>query len=386
MQCPKCGYEQNNTETCEACGLIFAKYARRQATSPPNGATPAGGRETGRSRAASWLLVGGALLTGLAAGWLFQERTPSAPPEAHPAPHTASVAPSQPPPPATPLPDTEPPIETAVPSPDTSKRHPVNTIEQARNATVVIKTPWGSGAGFFVDEQGHIVTNRHVVEFDHDKLTQLRSRIRQLEQALKDEKQQLARAESQLAAMADSDTRRHYAKILQRRKTEYDKYRTLYEKLDKQKRSIEYYSALSDLHVLLADGSEYGISDVVVSDNRDLALLSLKGCTSSPAPPIKPNFGALDQGDKVYTVGNPSGLRHTVTAGIVSGYRRYRDSTVIQTDAPINPGNSGGPLIDSRGRAIGVNTMILQNTEGIGFAIAIEEVWDEFAFQLPEPE
>jgi S1-C subfamily serine protease len=75
-----------------------------------------------------------------------------------------------------------------------------------------------------------------------------------------------------------------------------------------------------------------------------------------------------------------------VTAGIVSGYRRYRDSTVIQTDAPINPGNSGGPLIDTRGRAIGVNTMILQNTEGIGFAIAIEEVWDEFAFQLPEPE
>lgn len=83
-------------------------------------------------------------------------------------------------------------------------------------------------------------------------------------------------------------------------------------------------------------------------------------------------------------MGCPSGLRHTVTAGIVSGYRRYGDDLLIQTDAPINPGNSGGPLIDSRGRVIGVNSMIIQGTEGLGFAIAIQDVWKEFSLDLAE--
>lgn len=85
-----------------------------------------------------------------------------------------------------------------------------------------------------------------------------------------------------------------------------------------------------------------------------------------------------EQGQKVYTIGNPSGLRHTVTSGIISGYREYKDNPLIQTDAPINPGNSGGPLIDENGRAIGVNTMIIRDTEGIGFAIPMKSVFEEF--------
>ncbi len=116
----------------------------------------------------------------------------------------------------------------------------------------------------------------------------------------------------------------------------------------------------------------------MISDNFDLALLSLQGWTPESATPIRPNFRPLDQGSRVYTVGCPSGLRHTVTAGIISGYRRYGDGLLIQTDAPINPGNSGGPLIDSRGRVIGVNSLIIEGTEGLGFAIAAQDVWQEF--------
>ncbi len=86
----------------------------------------------------------------------------------------------------------------------------------------------------------------------------------------------------------------------------------------------------------------------------------------------------------MYTIGSPVGLRQTVTAGIFSGYRKREDNdqVYLQTDAAINPGNSGGPLIDEFGFVYGVNTMILRNTEGIGFAIPIETVFEEFGSDL----
>jgi S1-C subfamily serine protease len=108
---------------------------------------------------------------------------------------------------------------------------------------------------------------------------------------------------------------------------------------------------------------------------------------SAAATPLRPAPAQAGprQGDRVYTIGNPVGLRNTVTAGIFSGYRRHEDSGEIylQTDAPINPGNSGGPLIDERGRVLGVNTMILQNTQGIGFAIPVTTVFEEFSLMPP---
>jgi serine protease Do len=84
----------------------------------------------------------------------------------------------------------------------------------------------------------------------------------------------------------------------------------------------------------------------------------------------------LRQGQFVLALGNPLGLEHTLTAGIISATKRYLKTEdpmyYIQTDAPINPGNSGGPLLDSVGRIAGINTLILTQgggSEGIGFAI-----------------
>ena len=73
-----------------------------------------------------------------------------------------------------------------------------------------------------------------------------------------------------------------------------------------------------------------------------------------------------------------------MTGGIFSSYRKQEsDGTILlQIDAPINPGNSGGPLIDEKGYVHGVNTMILRNTQGIGFAIPIETVYEEFQSTL----
>jgi serine protease Do len=85
-------------------------------------------------------------------------------------------------------------------------------------------------------------------------------------------------------------------------------------------------------------------------------------------------------GEQVLAIGNPFGLRHTVTTGIISALNRniragknkvYSD--FIQVDASINPGNSGGPLLNINGSLIGINTAIYQKAEGIGFAIPIDD-------------
>ena len=92
----------------------------------------------------------------------------------------------------------------------------------------------------------------------------------------------------------------------------------------------------------------------------------------------------LEVGQKVFAIGNPFGLDHTLTTGIVSALGRTITSVlntpiedVIQTDAAINPGNSGGPLLDSSGRLIGVNTAIYSPSganAGIGFAVPVDTV------------
>ena len=92
----------------------------------------------------------------------------------------------------------------------------------------------------------------------------------------------------------------------------------------------------------------------------------------------------LQVGQFTYAIGNPFGLDHTLTTGVISALGREIQSLtgipirdVIQTDAAINPGNSGGPLLDSSGKLIGVNTQIYSPSganAGIGFAIPVDEV------------
>ncbi len=111
----------------------------------------------------------------------------------------------------------------------------------------------------------------------------------------------------------------------------------------------------------------------------DLAVLRVKAET---LPTIRMgDSDAVEVGDWVVAIGNPFGLDHTVSAGIVSAKGRSRDDVpilmegyvdFIQTDASINPGNSGGPLLNLRGEVIGVNTAIRGgNAQGIGFAIPV---------------
>ena len=127
--------------------------------------------------------------------------------------------------------------------------------------------------------------------------------------------------------------------------------------------------------VLLADGREREVELVGSDPDADLAVLRLGG--GSPAVAPLSDDGELAVGEWVLAMGNPHGLGQTVTAGIVSGKERTNLGITtfedfIQTDAAINMGNSGGPLVDLRGRVVGINTAVATRTSGslgIGFAI-----------------
>ncbi len=130
------------------------------------------------------------------------------------------------------------------------------------------------------------------------------------------------------------------------------------------------------IRVKLADQTEYDARLVGKDERTDLALVKITKVVNN-LPVAKWGSSAnLDVGDWVVAIGNPFGLEHTVTAGIVSAKGRVIGAgpydRFIQTDASINPGNSGGPLIDVQGEVVGVNTAIFSQSGkniGIGFAI-----------------
>jgi S1-C subfamily serine protease len=134
--------------------------------------------------------------------------------------------------------------------------------------------------------------------------------------------------------------------------------------------------------VFTSDGKRYPISLVGYDQVADIAVLfinqSMPALTWSASDRVK-------QGESVIAIGSPKGLDFTVTEGIVSAVDR-RDKAgnhFIQTDVAINPGNSGGPLLNTKGQIIGINTQKIADTEGLGFAIASDQVEDIVRDLLP---
>ncbi|KQP40593.1 2-alkenal reductase [Methylobacterium sp. Leaf104] len=136
--------------------------------------------------------------------------------------------------------------------------------------------------------------------------------------------------------------------------------------------------------VRLSSGEVVSASLVGAAPSYDLAVIRL-GRTTAPLQPLAVGTSAdLKVGQSAFAIGNPFGLDHTLTTGVISALQRRLPTSagrelsgVIQTDAAINPGNSGGPLLDSAGRLIGVNTAIFSPSgasAGIGFAIPVDVV------------
>jgi len=135
------------------------------------------------------------------------------------------------------------------------------------------------------------------------------------------------------------------------------------------------------VRVKLYDGREYRARVRGRDRHHDVAILELEGAANLPTATLG-SSEALLVGEYVVAIGNPFGLGHTVTLGILSAKSRsvgagpYSD--FLQTDAAINPGNSGGPLFDMRGEVVGINSAIVARGSGIGFAITIDEVREIF--------
>lgn len=140
----------------------------------------------------------------------------------------------------------------------------------------------------------------------------------------------------------------------------------------------------SRAQVTLSDQSTWDAVLVGAAPEKDLAVLRIEAPAAELVPIPRGTSRNLRVGQSVYAIGNPFGLDHTLTTGIVSALGREIKSDsgtpirdVIQSDAAINPGNSGGPLLDSSGKLIGVNTAIYSPSgasAGIGFSIPVDVV------------
>jgi S1-C subfamily serine protease len=151
--------------------------------------------------------------------------------------------------------------------------------------------------------------------------------------------------------------------------------------IDKEGHILTNYHVVADarqVEVTLHNRKRYKATVVGTDPPHDLAVIQIKA--PDLVPSVLGDSRNLQVGQKVYAIGNPFGLAGTMTRGIVSSIRPVREPNgamideAIQTDAAINPGNSGGPLMNGHGEVIGINTMILSNSNqsaGIGFAIPI---------------
>ena len=373
MRCPKCSHEQDSVIECEACGLLFRKFDQVREQKQEQAAVQ---KETDRTGGGALTrLVSVLVLVAATAGltYYFAASKPAAqsPPAQTP---TASTTPS----------DKQTPTQASVgPQPQQTEQpramHAGSAIELAKNGTVSIEAPWGKGSGFFLTETA-VITNKHVVEPDRKQLDEMRQKIQTRRKLIDLEEEKLADARRQVARMPDGPARRQLVILIQEREKDLAKILPEQQEAEASLNKLTQPRSHTDIKIFLADGSEFSAQSVQPSPRRDLALVTVYADKQTVLRAASQNSG-LKQGDRVYAIGNPVGLRNTVTSGIFSGYRQQTETKelFLQTDAAINPGNSGGPLIDERGQVLGVNTMILQNTEGIGFAIPIEAVFEEFS-------
>ena len=139
------------------------------------------------------------------------------------------------------------------------------------------------------------------------------------------------------------------------------------------------------IEVTFVGGETFEAELVGEAPTKDLALLKIKELDKKVEPLTLGKSAVLKVGQSTIAIGNPFGLDHTLTTGVISALGREINSPssfgeikipdIIQTDAAINPGNSGGPLLDSSGRLIGVNTAIISPSggySGIGFSIPVD--------------
>src|ERR1700722_10478208 len=367
MDCPKCGHTQTNTVKCESCGVYYSKLT--QSGAAPPGVTAPEMSSRGPSVGALVLV---AALAGGGVYYLMRdthvERAPAAITAA--APEAAVPTPGIP----------------AASTPGTPAASVTDAIGAARSATVFIRTAWGLGSGFIVDSDCHVVTNRHVVDTDGARVAANLAGTPEMQAGL------AVTQKSLQSAIAAAQLHRHVLagqpgnnlEVIQLDSQIREMQRILANLPQQVDADINQRVIDADkigFSVSLLDGTRYDGLTARLSEHSDLAVFQLPA-THCPFIAADPTT-ALKVGQRVYTIGNPSGLAYTVTSGVLSGLREMDGTHYLQTDAPINPGNSGGPLITEQGRGIGINSRVMRGVQGIGFALPIEAVYSAFPEMTP---
>ena len=380
MDCPKCGHQQADTIKCASCGIYFAKFAEQQArlASRPRERMQHAPPEAGFGWGAITLtaIVSVVLVWGLMRGRTPAGAAPTAP--ARPAAQRTSRGPEAPAPSAM----ASSARELSGLEAQLARTFPArNAIETARNATVFIKTGWGMGSGFIIDGDCHVITNRHVVETDGARVAstvvdtpEMRWRIESAEQQLRANIAQQLQLRN--ALQGQPGTNLQVLEIDERIQAMRAELADLPGRVRGAISDKVEGSGRSGFTVILVDGTEYRSLHAHYAEGRDLAMFQLP---ADHCPHLEPgDSSGLAQGERLYTIGNPSGLAYSVTSGVFSGDRGAGQQRMLQTDAPINPGNSGGPLVTENGQVIGINTLVLRGAQGIGFAIPIEAIYQDF--------
>lgn len=367
MECPKCHHIQSNAVECESCGIIFEKYREHlQRVEDQKYQQPE------KKSGSIGLLIG---ITAVVIAVIIYLLMPDPENRIH-SQDTATIAQQH---------------DDIIKKPDVKIKKsnansianmlmkefpPRNNIEKADLATVFIKTSWGTGSGFFINKKCQIITNKHVVQYNKDELESAEVLAERLLLVIESDKESLKIMFSDIYKGGTDDQQKYlqerYDEALKLVKEKEVAYNDLIDKIN----DLDGSSSITNASIILKNGDSYSVTSFSLSNDTDLAILKING---NDCPHLIPSTNYnLPLGEKLFTIGNPSGLQHTVTSGIFSGYRKSKNIKYIQTDAPINPGNSGGPLIDSSGQVMGINTMILAETQGIGFAIPINIVFEEF--------
>lgn len=360
MQCPKCGHQQLNTEECESCGIFFAKYQKLQQQTVQQPLII--------ERKRNYMLpIALAVIAGISIGaYLFSGSSTSTPSVA--GTQSAKVVRN------TPAPSTKPATSGHDFAGQLNATTPRNEIERARNATVFIKTKWGLGSGFFFTKDCQILTNRHVIEISQEDVAKIQAEFDKRAKYLDTVKTEIDRRKREFNLHCRKCDGEEYRRNIGNLEEKYNDAKKELSDMDERLFALRH---IEDIQVILADGTNLPASIASISEKYDLAVLKLQ--EESSCANLSPGHSKdLNYGDPLYTIGNPLGIKLVVTSGIFSGYTQVQGVKMLQTDAPINPGNSGGPLIDSNGKVYGINTAILTNAEGIGFALPIELAESEF--------